>query len=155
MAKKDEIIIGTIIFAFGVITVLLSVRMPVGNFRMPGTGMFPLCLGLLLTILSLAHIVQQYLKHFKYTAPGTTIRAAAVSKAQLVIFFSAIIFSLILFERLGYPLSSFMLMAALLWALKVKPWTYNILISFFTALASYLLFVWWLKIPLPRGWIGL
>jgi hypothetical protein len=30
-----------------------------------------------------------------------------------------------------------------------------ILIALGTAIASYVLFVQWLKIPLPKGWIGL
>jgi len=50
--KKDEAIGGIIIFLFGGLTALLSLRMPIGTFRMAGTGMFPLCLGILLMILS-------------------------------------------------------------------------------------------------------
>jgi hypothetical protein len=50
--KKDEAIVGVIIFLFGGVTVLLSLKMPIGIFRMAGTGMFPLILGILLMILS-------------------------------------------------------------------------------------------------------
>jgi hypothetical protein len=49
---RDEIIVGIVIFLFGAMTALLSLRMPIGTFRMAGTGMFPLCLGILLMILS-------------------------------------------------------------------------------------------------------
>jgi len=43
--KRDEIIVGIVIFVFGGMTTLLSLRMPIGTFRMAGTGMFPLFLG--------------------------------------------------------------------------------------------------------------
>jgi hypothetical protein len=59
------------------------------------------------------------------------------------------------FNQLGYPLSAFLLMALLLRILGVKKWAINLPLSFVTAAISYFLFVQWLKIPLPKGWIGL
>ena len=56
--KRDEIIVGIVIFLFGAVTALLSLRMPIGTFRMAGTGMFPLFLGILLMILSGAFILK-------------------------------------------------------------------------------------------------
>ena len=58
-----------------------------------------------------------------------------------------------LLEPLGYPLVSFLLMLALLWSLGIRRWHVSGLIAILTAGASYLLFVQWLKIPLPKGWI--
>jgi hypothetical protein len=59
------------------------------------------------------------------------------------------------FNPLGYPLISFLLMVALLRILGTRRWTVNILLSLVTAAASYFLFVGWLQIPLPKGWIGI
>jgi hypothetical protein len=56
---------------------------------------------------------------------------------------------------LGYPLISFLLMLGLLRILEMKRWALNILLSFVMALACYFLFVQWLQIPLPKGFIGL
>jgi hypothetical protein len=50
--KRDEVVVGIVIFLFGAATTLLSLKMPIGTFRMAGTGMFPLFLGILLMILS-------------------------------------------------------------------------------------------------------
>jgi hypothetical protein len=58
-------------------------------------------------------------------------------------------------NSLGYPLIAFLLMAALLKILGTKRWAVNILWSLATAAASYFLFVQWLKIPLPKGWLGI
>ena len=55
--KKDEIIGGAVIFLFGGITTILSVRMPIGTFRTAGTGLFPLLLGIILMVLSLLFLI--------------------------------------------------------------------------------------------------
>ena len=55
--KRDEWVGCGIVFLFGGITAVLSLRMPIGTFRMAGSGLFPLCLGILLMILSLLYLL--------------------------------------------------------------------------------------------------
>lgn len=50
--KRDETIGGIVLLLFGMVTIILALRMPIGTFRMAGTGMFPLFLGILLMFLS-------------------------------------------------------------------------------------------------------
>jgi putative tricarboxylic transport membrane protein len=153
--KRDETILGAVIFLFGGITVLLSLRMPIGTFRAAGTGMFPLILGILLMILSGAFI----LKIFFQGREGQVKKEASIesseSPIQLILFLGAMVLATLFFNRLGYPLTSFLLMVALLRILGIKRWGLNILISVVTAIGSYFLFVKWLDIPMPKGWIGL
>jgi putative tricarboxylic transport membrane protein len=153
--NRDEIIVGVVIFLFGGITALLSLRMPIGTFRMPGTGMFPLFLGILLMILSGAFI----LKIFFQGREGQVKKEASIesseSPIQLILFLGTMALATLFFDRLGYPLTSFLLLVALLRILGVKRWGLNILISVVTAVGSYFLFVKWLDIPMPKGWIGL
>jgi branched-subunit amino acid transport protein AzlD len=77
------------------------------------------------------------------------------SLKQLMLFFGAMVLVTFFFNRLGYPLSSFLLMVALLRILGVKRWRLNLPLSFIAATVCYFLFVQWLKIPLPKGWIGI
>jgi len=77
------------------------------------------------------------------------------SSKQLVLFFGTMVLVTLLFNRLGYPLSSFLLMLALLKTLGMKRWSLNILLSLGTAAVCYFLFVQWLNIPMPKGWIGI
>ena len=79
----------------------------------------------------------------------------AGSLRQLILFFGTMVLATLLFNAFGYPLVSFLLMLALLRILGMKRWGLNIAISGVTAAASYFLFVQWLQIPLPKGWIGL
>ena len=77
------------------------------------------------------------------------------SPIQLILFLGTMVFATLFFNRLGYPLISFLLMLGLLRILGIKRWGLNILISVVAAVGSYFLFVKWLDIPMPKGWIGI
>jgi putative tricarboxylic transport membrane protein len=151
---KDEIIAGVVIFLFGAVTTFLSLSMPIGTFRKSGTGMFPLILGILLMFLSGLFLLRLFLKT-RGTPEKSSAGGIPGSSKQLLLFFGTMVLVTLLFNRLGYPLSSFLLMLALLRILGVKRWKINLPISFVAAAVCYLLFVEWLKIPLPKGWIGI
>ncbi len=152
--RKDEIIGGIVIFLFGAATTLLSLSMPIGTFRKSGTGMFPLTLGILLMFLSGLFLLRLFLKN-RATLEKSSTGEIPGSSRQLILFFGMMVLVTLLFNRLGYPLSSFLLMLALLRVLGVRRWTFNLPLSILTAVVCYFLFVQWLKIPLPKGWIGL
>jgi hypothetical protein len=152
--KRDELIGGMVLFLFGAITVILSLRMPIGTFRTAGTGMFPLCLGILLLVLSSFFLLKLFFK-MHTTGKKSFVGEIPGSSRQLVLFFGTMVLVTLLFNRLGYPLSSFLLMLALLKTLGMKRWSLNILLSLGTAAVCYFLFVQWLNIPMPKGWIGI
>ncbi len=153
--KKDEAIAGVVIFLFGLITTVLSLRMPVGSFRMAGTGMFPLILGILLMILSGTSVLKIFFQgKDKKTKKEASIESSE-SLMQLILFFGVMVLATLFFNRLGYLLTSLLLMLALLRTLGVKKWTFILPLSLMTAIACYFLFVRWLQIPLPKGWIGI
>ena len=145
---------GIVIFLFGGVTILLSLRMPIGTFRIAGTGMFPLILGILLMFLSCIFLLKLLYKYKKTTARRDAV-AEHGSPVQLILFFGTMVLATLFLNRLGYPLISFLLMLGLLRILGIKRWGLNILISVVAAVGSYFLFVQWLNIPLPKGWIGL
>jgi hypothetical protein len=153
--KRDEIIVGAVIFLFGGITVLFSLRMPIGTFRAAGTGMFPLFLGILLMILSGAFILKIFFQGKEEQAEKEASIESSESPIQLILFLGAMALATLFFNKFGYPLISFLLMLSLLRILGIKRWGLNILLSCGTALVCYFLFVQWLKIPLPKGWIGI
>ena len=152
--NRDEMIGGIVISLFGAVTTLLSLGMPIGTFRMAGTGFFPLCLGILLMLLSGLFLLRLFLKT-RITPEKPSAGEIPGSSRQLVLFFGTMVLVTLLFNRLGYPLSSFLLMLALLRTLGVKKWTFSLPLSLMTAIVCYFLFVQWLKIPLPKGWIGI
>ena len=146
---------GILIFLFGAVTALLSLRMPIGTFRMGGTGMFPLCLGILLMILSGAFTLKIFFQGKEEQVKKGAPIESSESPIQLILFLGTMALATLFFNQLGYPLISFLLMVALLRILGIKRWRLNILISVATAVGSYFLFVKWLDIPMPKGWIGI
>ncbi len=153
--NRDEIVVGIVIFLFGVITTFLSLRMPIGTFRIGGPGLFPLCLGIILMILSGAFILKIFFQGKEEHVKKETSIESSESPIQLILFLGAMALATLFFNRLGYPLISFLLMLGLLRILGMKRWGLNILISVVTAVGSYFLFVKWLDIPMPKGWIGI
>ncbi len=145
---------GIALLLLGASTVLLSLRMPIGTFRAAGTGLFPLCLGLLL--MALASI---FLLNLRGQAPPQAQRDAGSHEApesprQVLLFLGATGLATLVLDPLGYPLSALLLLVALLRILGIKQWRMNLLISSVTTVVAYLVFVHWLKIPLPMGWLG-
>jgi len=153
--NRDEVVPGVVIFLFGGITALLSLRMPIGTFRIAGTGMFPLFLGILLMILSVAFILKIFFQGKAAEVKKEPSPESSESPLQMILFLGTMALATLFFNKLGYPLVSFLLMLSLLRILGIKRWGLNILISVVTAVGSYLLFVKWLDIPMPKGWIGL
>jgi putative tricarboxylic transport membrane protein len=153
--KKDEIFTVIVLFLFGAITTILSLKMDIGTFRNAGTGMFPLFLGVLLMILSSIFLSKIFFQDKKAPVKGEPIVEIPGSTKQLILFLGAMALATLFFNQLGYPLTSFLLMGALLRILGMKRWGLNILISVVTAVGSYFLFVKWLDIPMPKGWIGI
>jgi putative tricarboxylic transport membrane protein len=153
--KRDETIGGMVLLLFGMVTIILALRMPLGTFRMAGTGLFPLCLGILLMVLSGLFLLRRYLQARKKTEEKGRAASMAGSPGTLAFFFGSMILTTLFFNTFGYPLASFLLVGSLLRILGMKRWGLNILISVLTAAGCYFLFVQWLQIPLPKGWIGL
>jgi len=153
--KKDEAIVGIVIFLFGLLTTALSLGMPIGTFRIAGTGMFPLFLGILLMILSGVFVLRAFLQDKEKQVRKEVSVESSESTAQLILFLGTMVLATLFFSRLGYPLTSFLLVLGLLRTLGIKRWGLNILISGVTAAGSYFLFVKWLDIPMPKGWIGI
>jgi uncharacterized membrane protein len=128
--------------------------MPIGTFRAAGSGLFPLGLGILLMGLSTVLLIKACV-HGKADSERKPHTEVPRSAKQVILFMGAIALATLLFKELGYPLVSFLLLFALLRILGVRRWAYNLSLSFLTATGAYFLFVLWLQIPLPKGWIGL
>jgi hypothetical protein len=143
-----------VLFLFGGITLLLSFQLPMGTLHMPGSGLFPLLLGLLLMGLAACQTFLLWWKAGAGTGEFAAEGQAGGSARQVVIFMGIIALATALLDLLGFPLVAFLLMVALLKLLGLRRWRDSVLIAFLTAGASYILFVWWLQIPMPKGWLG-
>lgn len=153
--KRDELIEGAVLFLCGGVTVVLSLRMPIGTFRMAGSGLFPLCLGIILMLLALLYLANLLLQRDAKGHPGHTAGATPGAAGQMLLFFGASALGVLGLNILGYPVASFLLMLLLLRILGIRRPVLLVALPLLAAAGSYLLFVQFLKIPLPKGLIGL
>ena len=74
---------------------------------------------------------------------------------RIVLAVAALVVFGLLFESLGYVISTFLFIAFLLRAVEQQKWGLAVVVAFFTALATYLVFGLLLQTPLPGGILGL
>jgi hypothetical protein len=155
--RKGELIEGIVLFLCGGGTTALSLEMPLGTFRMAGSGLFPLCLGIILMLLALLYLGNILLQEGAERRPGEATGASAATGAagQMLLFFGASALAVLGLNILGYPLTAFLLLLLLLRILGLRRAFLLVTLSLLAAAGSYLVFVRFLKIPLPKGLIGL
>jgi hypothetical protein len=146
------------LLAFGVLTALLSLQLPLGTLRAPDSGFFPLALGLMLTALAAGHLGQ--LRRAARAAPADAEPPGASGAAgdraamlRVVQFMGAVVAATALLQPLGYAPVAFLSMGALLEILGMRPRWLSALIALATAGMCQVVFVHWLRIPLPAGWL--
>lgn len=152
-------ITGIVITAFGVIYTVLSYNLPRAVIGKPmDPVIFPLILGIGMTLCGIllllekgkqkegAPKVKEAKEAKKFTLKGMT------QDTKLIIFTCAtgILYGL-LFEPLGYVLSTIIFMGSLLFAVNdgIKKWKTNVLVAVGFSLCIYVLFYHFLGIPLP------
>lgn len=146
---------GALIFLFGMLTAYLSSRMEIGTLRAAGPGLFPLWLGILLMALSGTYTIGIVLRSRRENRTEPESPEVSTSNRPVVFFLAAMASAVVLLGVGGYAVTAFVLVLALLQILGMKRWRSNILIALLAGGVSYFLFVRWLKIPFPKGWLGL
>jgi putative tricarboxylic transport membrane protein len=135
------------------LTALLEAsKLPFGRLGSPQAGFFPLILAVLLAIFSLILMVQAIAgrKEKSWASHGP----AAIWKKVVLAIGALVVFGL-LFESLGYILSTFLFIAFLLRAVERQKWSLVVVVACLTSLTTYLVFGLLLNTPLPGGILGL
>jgi len=145
-------------FVFGAITAALSLQLPLGTLRAPGSGLFPLVLAVLLMGLAAAQAARLLFARRKAAAaPGPTPKAASrwpdAAAQRVLLFIGVVALTIALLQPVGYVASTFLLMLGLL-RIFGSGWRASLLIAAGAAAAAHVLFVRWLDIPMPAGPFG-
>jgi len=136
----------------GIYVVIAAYRLGLGRLYKPGPGFIFFLAGVLLTILSSIDLLGDFIRkpEMDKDKEGVSIwRGFRWHKVLLVL--AGLIVYVILFNTLGFFLSTFLLMFFLFKAVEPTKWWIAIASSLITALISYALFKVWLKVPFPMG----
>jgi putative tricarboxylic transport membrane protein len=127
-----------------------SWRLGVGELRKPGSGLFPLLIGIFLLIVSFLLFLQ--------TRSHVTPDKEGVEKVRvrnILLCISSLYAYILLMEWLGFIVSTFSLIFFLLKAIEHKGWRVAVTTALLTAAVSYAFFGIALRAALPRGILGI
>lgn len=140
----------------GILLLILSVAVIYGSGDLvykvefsPGAGFFPFWLGVSLLVLSVILLVKNTILKSPLTdenpLPGREglLRILSIMGSLLV--------GILLFERIGFLITMFLVVTFLLIVLEKYRWYRGILISLAMVFAVYQIFKVWLNVPLPLG----
>ncbi len=134
---------------------LHSMTLGLGTLRRPGPGFLFFWCAVIMGLLSAGVFVSAAIPR-KGSRVESEEKAFRNVKWKNVIYvlFSITLYGII-FERIGYVLSTFFLISFLLYAIGAKRWYLVLLIACASSVLSYVLFALWLDVRLPRGvlWI--
>ena len=147
MLTTDRVAGGALVL-LALFTLWESRHLPLGSLRQPGPAYAPVVLALVLLGLGVVLVL-------------TGRRAAALSGVgfpewrHAVAILAVCAFAALALERLGYRATVTLALACLLGVVERKGIVFTAVFSLALALASFLLFDTLLRVPLPRGPLGL
>ena len=149
--KKDSLS-GFFLFLLGLFLAFQSVRSSVWA-KGPGPGFFPLVISIIITGLSLVIVFKSLMsprsrekEKILEKAEENVVDVFRVSSYAILLLFYAI-----LIERVGFLITSALFLVLIIKFVERQGWKITIFTATTSIVVSYLLFVYLLGVPLPRG----
>jgi putative tricarboxylic transport membrane protein len=149
--RRTDFLSAVTLLALALATLLEASKLPFGRVGSPQAGFFPLILAVFLAIFSLVFLAQAI---GVYKAEPGGSRRGPTTWNKIVLAIGALVVFGLLFESLGYVISTFLFIAFLLRVVERQKWSLVVVVAFVTSLATYLVFGLLLNTPLPAGILG-
>ena len=140
---------GLLLFLLGSYISYEALKLPVGGLRQPDSGFFPLGIGLSLLCLS-GLILLGTLRPGRVRAP----LQFGEGMGRIVVVIVAQVLYVVVLNRLGYLMATFLIMMLLLKGVERLKWGTTLGVALPAGAVSYVMFRW-LGVPLPQGIIPL
>jgi len=150
--KRADVTVVLILIGLAVFILLEAGKLSFGSLRVPRTAFFPVILATLLLILSLILLAQALRSAPTGRGPE---RIEVEGWFRIGATLATMVGFAVVLERLGFLLSTFLLMVLLLRAIEPQAWPKVIAVALMTSLVAYTIFGWLLGIPLPAGVLGI
>lgn len=148
MMELDRIS-GIFLFLLGLAVFLKCLTYPIGSFRSPGGGLFPLLASIILLILAGIMTVQAFLKKDLGESSPAPFFSSKGAPQRILAGFIALLGFWYLLPVIGFGPSTFVFILFLSRFLGNYSWKVSLFFSVITAILAYYLFQVWLKIPMP------
>jgi hypothetical protein len=131
-----------------------SVYLPYGNIHNPGAGFYPLWLGIILGGMAIALLIKStWPKGKERTLQDILAEKGRWDKVLFILI--ALAAYAYLLDIAGFLIVTFLLMAFLLRFVEPHPWKSVIGWGLVGSLGSYVIFELWMKLRLPKGFLGI
>jgi putative tricarboxylic transport membrane protein len=150
--KKTKIIVSSVAFfwiALGILVCYGATRLGLGTVTEPGSGFIFFWLGLILVMLSLAALAESL-----RSSDDIVQEAREMNWVKIALVLLCLLLYAFFLERLGFVLTTFLLLSFLLGWIERTNWTRSLGVATAAALGSFAIFELWLKIRLPKGIFG-
>lgn len=143
-----------IFLAVGIGYEVMAMSMPVGGFGSPGPGLFPMLVGAALILTAAACLVQNLVST---KSPAATIDQPALPENAVVehgkawMLVAALILYVAALKPVGFPVALTLLLLASVRIFGYRDWLRNLAMSLLMTGIAYVVFIVWLKVPLPLG----
>jgi putative tricarboxylic transport membrane protein len=143
--EKWDRVTGVILLVIGAVGAWSSAQLKMGSFRHPGVGFLPFGLCIILIGLSLALIISRWKK-------GTSVPFWS-HRTWLKPLLGIVILGLyaLVIETLGFPLTTFAFLLAWMGVIERIHWLKMLMISVGVTIVLYLIFGYFLEVPVPMG----
>jgi len=152
--KADDRGSSIVLLIISLLSCIGAARLHIGSFGRPGSGFFPLVLGVIVGVLSLSVLIEATFEKKPAKENQILLFGAVGQKKVLYVLLALICYGLLL-ETLGYALSIFLLLVFLLRVIDPQKWYFAIVGAFLASAGSYVLFQLCLKVQLPGGFLGI
>lgn len=151
MYYKSEGVFSVCMTVFGLIVVVLSLRLGFGSMRQPEAGFFPLLIGVLIFLFGSLCVFEYFRKRREQTSPSRTGMFEEGGRVRSIGTIVCMAVWLLLLPWLGYIVATFLVVLALFKVMGLEGRLSPLLLSLGVVLFVYIIFDTWLYIDLPRG----
>jgi putative tricarboxylic transport membrane protein len=144
--EKWDRLTGYILLVIGLLGAWSSVHLKMGSFKHPGVGFLPFGLSIILIILSLSLIISRWKKE-SHPVPFWQHRAWLRPLLGVIVLG---LYALVI-EKVGFPLTTFLFLIIWMGVIERIHWLKIIFVSVGVTLGLYLVFGYFLEVPIPMG----
>jgi putative tricarboxylic transport membrane protein len=120
----------------------------------PGPGFFPRWLALLLAVLGLAILLRAFLSRAPADASPPEPLPDAQGALRVLAVLGAVAFVALAMDRIGFAPAMLVASVAAMAALGLRDPRVMLPVALGSSFGAHLVFVRWLGVPLPAGWLG-
>jgi large-conductance mechanosensitive channel len=157
LINKKEVFSSAFLLIFGLFLAFKSVQLSLWSKFGPDEGFFPLAVAIIIIGLSLF----LFIKSFFFTRGREKKKGSEEQPEKGVTIFKISAYTILmlvyglLMERVGFLITSVLFIFPIVKFVEKQSWKITLLVGFGSIITSYILFVHFLGVPLPRGFIGI